>query len=272
MNEAVEAVPQTYDIGWLMDLFSATENNITITAEQFNEVKAAYDAGKIFVTHSNVYSSVISIYEGTTAIGLMTLSGSGIVTMLTVISRNGTYNASLSDNQIITQYDLNGYAKSSDIPTKTSQLTNDSGYLTEHQSIKTINGESIVGTGDLTIQAGSAGGLEYESVNNTESEYSVAPVIGKLIDLTGLPITKMTIEIPGNIADVANGPLKSNIAVIRFKSGTDITFTCSSAYKFIKGDTSIEIADNVYYEIVITPISVSSTSNYKFGLSYAYYV
>ena len=202
----------------------------------------------------------------------MTLSGSNIVTILAVTSRNGIYNANLSDYEFITQYDLYDYAKASDVPTKTSQLTNDSGYLTEHQSIKTINGESIVGTGNLTIQAGSAGGLEYESVNNTESEYSVAPVIGKLIDLTGLPITKMTIEVPGNIADVANGPLKSNIAIVRFKSGTDLTFVHSAAYKFIKGDTSIEIADNVYYEIVITPISVSSTSNYKFGLSYAYYV
>ena len=273
INAVAMAVPQTYDIGWLLNLIATSGSGIaTLTAEQFNEVKAAYDAGKIFVTHSNVYSSVIRIDGGDTTIGLMTLSGSDIVTMLAVISRNGTYNASLIDNQFITQYDLNGYAKSSDIPTKTSQLTNDSGYLTEHQSIKTINGESIVGTGDLTIQAGSAGGLEYESVNNTESEYSVAPVIGKLIDLTGLPITKMTIESPGNIADVANGPLKSNIAIVRFKSSTDLTFVHSSAYKFIKGDTSIEIADNVYYEIVITPISVSSTSDYKFGLSYAYYV
>lgn len=275
INTALDAmaVPQTYDIGWLLNLISTSGNGIvTLTAEQFNEVKAAYDAGKIFVTHSNVYSSVIRIDGGNTAIGLMTLSGSNIVTILAVTSLNGIYNANLSDYEFITQYDLYDYAKASDIPTKTSQLTNDSGYLTEHQSIKTINGESIVGTGDLTIQAGSAGGLEYESVNNTESEYSVAPVIGKLIDLTGLPITKMTIEVPGNISDVANGPLKSNIAIVRFKSGTDLTFVHSSAYKFIKGDTSIEIADNVYYEIVITPISVSSASNYKFGLSYAYYV
>ena len=273
INAVAMAVPQTYDIGWLLNLIATSGSGIaTLTAEQFNEVKAAYDAGKIFVTHSNVYSPVVRIDGGDTSIGLMKLSGSDIVTALAVISRNGTYNAILTDNQLITQYDLNGYAQSSDIPTKTSQLTNDSGYLTEHQSIKTINGESIVGTGDLTIQAGSAGGLEYESVNNTESEYSVAPVIGKLIDLTGLPITKMTIESPGNIADVANGPLKSNIAIVRFKSSTDLTFVHSSAYKFIKGDTSIEIADNVYYEIVITPISVSSTSDYKFGLSYAYYV
>lgn len=129
INAVMDAMPalQTYDIGWLMNLFS-TSNFVTLTAEQFNEVKAAYDAGKIFVTHSNVYSSVISIYEGTTAIGLMTLSGSDIVTMLAVISRNGIYNASLMDNQFLTQYDLNGYAKASDVPTKTSQLTNDSGF------------------------------------------------------------------------------------------------------------------------------------------------
>lgn len=123
------AVPQTYNIGWLMNLISTSaDDTVTLTAEQFNEIKAAYDAGKIFVTHSNVYSSIISIYEGTTAIGLITLSGSDIVTMLAVISRNGIYNASLFDNRFITQYDLNGYAKSSDIPTKTSQLTNDSGF------------------------------------------------------------------------------------------------------------------------------------------------
>ena len=30
------------------------------------------------------------------------------------------------------------------------------GYLTSHQSLKTINGESIVGTGNITISGGSA--------------------------------------------------------------------------------------------------------------------
>lgn len=274
INTALDAiaVPQTYNIEWLMNLISTSaDDTVTLTAEQFNEVKAAYDAGKIFVSHCQVFSSsAFSNDDGTFVI--LTESSDHFVTSLTVASLTGAYKAAIIRNQIITQDDLSGFAKASDIPTKTSQLTNDSGYLTEHQSIKTINGESIIGTGNLTIQAGSAGGLEYESVNNTESEYSVTPVIGKLIDLTGLPITKMTIEVPGNIADVANGPLKSNIAVVRFKSGTDLTFVHSTAYKFIKGDSLIEIADNVYYEIVITPISVSSTSNYKFGLSYAYYV
>lgn len=127
------AAPQTYDIGWLLNLISTSaDDTVTLTAEQFNEVKAAYDAGKIFVAYSNVYSSSITIDGGNTFIGLMTLSD-GYVTTLVVLSRIGLYIASLTGNQIITQDDLIGFAKSSDIPTKTSQLTNDSGFLTEHQ-------------------------------------------------------------------------------------------------------------------------------------------
>ena len=39
------------------------------------------------------------------------------------------------------------------VPTKTSELTNDSNFLTE-SNLKTINGESIVGEGNLVIQGG----------------------------------------------------------------------------------------------------------------------
>lgn len=147
-------VPQTYDIGWLMNLISASGNGtVTLTAEQFNEIKAAADAHKIFVAYSMVYSSVISIDGGNTFIVLATLSGGYVITFV-VSSVNGTYNASLSNDQIITQNDLSGFAKASDVPTKTSQLTNDSGFakasdvptktsqltndsgfLTEHQSL-----------------------------------------------------------------------------------------------------------------------------------------
>ena len=43
------------------------------------------------------------------------------------------------------------------IPTKTSQLQNDSGFLTQHQKLKTINGQSLVGSGNIEIQGGSGG-------------------------------------------------------------------------------------------------------------------
>ena len=129
------AAPQTYDIGWLTNLISTSPgNNTTLTAEQFNDVKAAVDAHKIFVGYGQVLSSSAYSYGGSTFITL-TLSFGNSVSIYSVSSLNGTYNASVTSNQIITQDDLSGYAKSSDVPTKTSQLTNDSGFLTEHQSL-----------------------------------------------------------------------------------------------------------------------------------------
>ena len=40
------------------------------------------------------------------------------------------------------------------VPTKVSEFTNDAGYLTQHQTLKTINGESIIGSGDIIISGG----------------------------------------------------------------------------------------------------------------------
>ena len=88
------AVPQTYNIEWLMNLIStSTDGTVTLTAEQFNEIKAAYDAHKIFVAHSMVFSSGI-ILGTTTAIILATLEDN-FVERLGVLSRNGTYSAIL---------------------------------------------------------------------------------------------------------------------------------------------------------------------------------
>ena len=60
---------------------------------------------------------------------------------LSVVATSGSYN------------DLNDKPT---IPTLTSELTNDSNFLTE-SNLKTINGESIVGEGNLEIQGGGSG-------------------------------------------------------------------------------------------------------------------
>lgn len=128
VNEAVAAVPQTYNIEWLMNLFStSTDGTVTLTAEQFNDIKAAADAHKIFVGYGQVFSHSTS-YRGDDTYIELTLSFGDNVSTLIISSLNGTYNVSVTGNQIITLDDLSGYAKSSDIPTKTSQLTNDSGF------------------------------------------------------------------------------------------------------------------------------------------------
>ena len=50
---------------------------------------------------------------------------------------------------------LNNYATKAEIPDTTGLASQawveEKGYLTQHQSLKTINGESIVGTGNITI-------------------------------------------------------------------------------------------------------------------------
>ena len=106
---------ETYDIGWLTNLISTSADDIvTLTAEQFNDVKAAFDAHKIFVSYGQVLSSsVYSDEDGTYVI--LTESSDNFVTTLTVASLTGTYKARLTNNQIITQNDLTGYAKKTDI-------------------------------------------------------------------------------------------------------------------------------------------------------------
>ena len=109
------AAPQTYDIGWLINLLSTSpEYNTTLTAEQFNEIKAAADAHKIFVAYGQVLSSSAGSYgEGDYII--LTNSSDNFVRIYSVSSRNGSYGASLRGEQIVTQNDLSGYAKKTDI-------------------------------------------------------------------------------------------------------------------------------------------------------------
>lgn len=151
------AAPQTYDIGWLTNLISTSPgNNTTLTAEQFNDVKAAVDAHKIFVNYGQVLSSSAYYVGGSTYITLTQSFGNSVSTFI-ISSLNGTYNASLSNYQIITQDDLSGFAKASDIPTKTSQLTNDSGFITENQGLDGyVKKRGVVKTNESTIGYGTS--------------------------------------------------------------------------------------------------------------------
>lgn len=80
------------------------------------------------------------------------------------------------------------------IPTKTSQLTNDSGFLTSHQQLKTINNESLIGSGNITIQGGSNGDvniIETVKVNGT----ALTPDANKAVNITvPAAITESTVS------------------------------------------------------------------------------
>ena len=81
------------------------------------------------------------------------------------------------------------------VPTNVSAFTNDAGYLTEHQTLKTINGESIIGSGDIVI---SGGGEETDPVWTAEKvNYSTTEEINielgkkqdKLTNTTTMEVT-----------------------------------------------------------------------------------
>ena len=172
---------ETYDIGWLMNLFSTSEDNITLTAEQFNEIKAATDARKIFVGYGQVFSSSANT-NGSNAYIVLALSLGNYVSTYIISSLNGTYRASLTGNQIVTQNDLSGFAKASDVPKKTSQLTNDSGFLTEHQSLDGyVRKREVVKTLPDDIGYGSSYRVVVESIELSANKFNI---VGRCSGLT----------------------------------------------------------------------------------------
>lgn len=143
------AAPQIYDIGWLMNLISASGNGTaTLTAEQFNEVKAAADVHKTFMAYGEVYSSTTATSEGDTIIALARLyslypSSNGVISLL-VVSLNGTYQAASGSVKFVTQNDLTVYAKKTDLP-------DTSAFLKLKYQFANISGSS---TPSLTVAAG----------------------------------------------------------------------------------------------------------------------
>ena len=107
-----------------------------------------------------------------------------------------------------------------DIPTKTSDLTNDSGYLTEHQdisgkqdvlvsgtNIKTINNQSLLGSGNITISSGSGGTSDYNSLENIPQINSVSLVGNKTLDDLGIQAKgnyALSNDIPTKTSELTN--------------------------------------------------------------------
>ena len=87
---------------------------------------------------------------------------------------------------VATSGSYNDLSNTPTIPTKTSDLTNDSGFLTSHQSIKTINNQSMVGTGNITVSTFSG---DYDDLTNKPT----IPTVGNgTITITQGGVTKGT--------------------------------------------------------------------------------
>ena len=118
--------------------------------------------------------------------------------------------------------DYNDLTNKPTIPTKTSELTNDSGFLTEHQPLKTINGESIVGTGNIEISGFSG---SYNDLTD-KPNFSTVATTGSYNDLTDKP-NFSTVATTGSYNDLTDKPtIPSNTVemVVEFADGTSTTY------------------------------------------------
>lgn len=90
------------------------------------------------------------------------------------------------------------------VPTSNTAFTNDAGYLTEHQPIKTVNGQSLIGTGDIEI--GTGGTIDLSNYYTTAQTQSA--------------ITEATSGLQQTLTAGTNVQINNNII-----SATDTTYT-----------------------------------------------
>ncbi len=113
------------------------------------------------------------------------------------------------------------------IPSKTSELENDSKFVKE-TGLKTVNGHSLLGTGNITIEGGSGGGtadsVEWANVNNKpgwvnspDKPSYTASEVGALPSDTAIP--SKTSELENDSKFVKETSLKTINGQLIFGSG-----------------------------------------------------
>ena len=158
---------------------------------------------------------------------------------------------------------LSSYAQTSDIPTKTSQLDNDSNFINQHQSIKTINSQSLVGTGNITISQGEYNKINTISVNSTNQ----IPDSNKNVNIT-VP-TKVS-QLDNDLGFITSGVVPTNYVTVNtaqditaaktFKNATDTT-KIDGKEIIISGTETYNIEQNP--DFPDTPTSATATIETK---------
>lgn len=134
------------------------------------------------------------------------------------------------------------------IPTKTSQLENDSNFVSS-DGLKTINGESIVGSGDIVISSGSSSGSgAYAEVSHGTSD-------------TTFTLTSNTFHVWDEVAtlDLSFGEETSGVAneyLFQFTSGATATsLTVPDTVEWVDGTPTIE-ANKTYQVSIVNNIGL----------------
>ena len=143
-------------------------------------------------------------------------TGGGEENKIDSISVNGTpISIDENKNVDITVPSIDGLAKTEDIPTKVSELTNDSGYLTEHQDISgkvdKVDGKSLIA--DTEIERLSS----VDNYDDTQVKTQIQTVANGLMDSVGYSADYKTIDI------IAKNCVKKSVNVAPIISHASIT-------------------------------------------------
>lgn len=142
--------------------------------------------------------------------------GSGEENTIESISVNGTpISVDENKNVDITVPSIDGLAKTEDIPTKVSELTNDSGYLTEHQDISgkvdKVDGKSLIADTEIERLA------SVDNYDDTQVKTQIQAVANGLMDSVGYSADYKTIDI------IAKNGVKKSVNVAPIISHASIT-------------------------------------------------
>ena len=158
---------------------------------------------------------------------------------------------------------LSSYAQTSDIPTKVSQLDNDSNFINQHQSIKTINNQSLVGTGNIAISQGEYNKINTISINGTNQ----TPDSNKNVNITVPTKTSQLTNDSGFITDgtgatnyVTIDTVQDITAAKTFKNAADTT-KIDGKEIVISGTETYNIEQNPDFQD--TPTSATATIETK---------
>ena len=183
--------------------------------------------------------------------GDITISGGGS-------SFSGSYN-DLTDKPVLFSGSYNDLTDKPTIPTTTSQLTNNSGFIT---NIKTINGQSLIGSGDLVF---SGGGTIDLSTYATKTDLLILDSDDIDEGLTNQYFTKQ------KVANVLTGGTHSGITFAF--DGTNINASVSGGGSSGSEVDNFKIKNVLTMQQKVTPLAtVSSKSTIPPTTQYVQYV
>ena len=132
-----------------VNITPSDDGEICTTDKTFDEINAAWEAGyPVYANYNGIASMPLVTIEDGMASFMFTMSeNNSVVTLMIAVAGSTAVQMFMEDNIPTSTSDLtndSGFITENDLPTKTSDLTNDSGFLTK---VKTSDIEALAVTG-----------------------------------------------------------------------------------------------------------------------------